>query len=46
MGNLIAIANYIGLNFIGSTGPGEQDIVTELSAQIITENTSQNMITE
>tara|TARA_B100000900_G_C20288619_1_gene597136 strand:- start:19 stop:159 length:141 start_codon:yes stop_codon:yes gene_type:complete len=46
MGNLIAIANYIGLNIIGPAAPAEQDIVTELSAQIITENTSQNMITE
>tara|TARA_B100000900_G_scaffold228563_1_gene194037 strand:- start:19 stop:159 length:141 start_codon:yes stop_codon:yes gene_type:complete len=46
MGNLLAIANYIGLNFIGAPAPSSQDIVTELSAQIITEDTSQNMITE
>jgi len=46
MSNLIAIANYIGLKFIGASSPSSQDIVTELSAQIITEDTSQNMITE
>ena len=46
MANLIAIANYIGLNFPGTVGPGIQDIVTETSIQIVTEDTSQNMITE
>lgn len=46
MANLIAIANFIGLNFTGSAGPGSQDIVTELSVQIVTEDTSQNMITQ
>ena len=46
MANLIAIANFIGLNFTGSTGPGVQDIVTELSVQIVTEDTSQNMVTQ
>tara|TARA_R110000751_G_scaffold304795_2_gene420539 strand:+ start:1388 stop:1528 length:141 start_codon:yes stop_codon:yes gene_type:complete len=46
MANLIAIGNFIGLNFPGTSAPGIQDIVTELSVQIITEGTSQNMITE
>ena len=46
MANLIAIANFIGLNFPGSVWPGTQDIITELSVQIVTEDTSQNMITE
>ena len=46
MANLIAIANYICLNFPGTVGPGVQDIVTETSIQIVTENTSQNMVTE
>ena len=46
MANLIAIANYIGSNFPGTVGPGIQDIVTETSIQIVTENTSQNMVTE
>jgi len=46
MANLIAIGNFIGLNYPGSSGPGVQDIITELSVQIVTENTSQNLITE
>tara|TARA_R100000353_G_scaffold6941_5_gene8897 strand:- start:1436 stop:1573 length:138 start_codon:yes stop_codon:yes gene_type:complete len=45
MSNIIAIGNYIGVQFPGSSGPGLQSIVTELSAQVITED-SQNIITE
>ena len=43
MANLIAIANYIGLNFPGTVGPGVQDIVTETSIQIVTENTTHTL---
>ena len=46
MGNVIAIGNIIGLNFPGVSGPGALDIVTELSVQIVTQDTSQNIITE
>jgi len=46
MGNIIAIGNIIGLTIPISSGPGVQDMVTELSVQMITENTSQNIITE
>ena len=46
MASLIAIGNFIGLNFPGVSGPGAQDIVTELSVQIVTQDTSQNIITE
>jgi hypothetical protein len=46
MANLIAIGNFIGLNFVGVAGPGEDDIVTELSIQIVTQNTSQKIVTE
>jgi hypothetical protein len=46
MANLIAIANFIGLNFTGSSLPGAQNIVTELGVNVITEDTSQDMITE
>tara|TARA_Y100001938_G_C8012204_1_gene390626 strand:- start:219 stop:356 length:138 start_codon:yes stop_codon:yes gene_type:complete len=45
MSNIIAIGNYIGVQFPGSSGPGLQNIVTELSVQVITED-SQNIITE
>jgi hypothetical protein len=48
MPNLIAIANFIGLNEQGFTPPfGGQDIVTELSGvQIVTELNSRDIITE
>ena len=46
MSNLIAIANYIGLNFTGSSTPSVNDIVTELGIQIVTESTSQDIVTE
>lgn len=46
MANLIAIGNFIGLNFHGPAAPGLQDIISEASVQIVTEDTSQNMITE
>lgn len=46
MANLIAIGNFIGLNFPGTAAPGLQNIVTELSVQIVTESTSQNIVTE
>ena len=46
MANLIAIGNFIGLTLPGTSGPITQDIITELSVQIVTENTSQNLITE
>ena len=48
MSNLIAIGNYIGFKLPGAPGPGLQDIVTELSAQIVTEDSTsnQNVITE
>jgi hypothetical protein len=46
MGNLIAIGNFIGLNYVGTPAPGAQDIITELSVQVVTEAASQNVITE
>ena len=48
MSNLIAIGNYIGVKLPGARSPGLQDIVTELSAQIVTEDSTsnQNVITE
>ena len=46
MSNLIAIANYIGLDFPGTSAPVSQNIVTELSVQMVTEGTSQSIITE
>jgi len=46
MANLIAIGNFIGLNYPGSSAPVTQNIITELSVQIVTENTSQNLIIE
>ena len=46
MANLIAIGNFIGLNYPGSSVPVTQNIITELSVQIVTENTSQNLIIE
>ncbi len=46
MSNLIAIANFIGLNLTGASAAGAQDIITELGLNVITEETSQNMITE
>ena len=48
MSNIIAIGNFIGVQFPGTSGPGLQDIVTELNAQIVTEDSTsnQNVITE
>ena len=46
MSNIIAIGNFIGLKISGSAAPGLQDIISEASIQMITEGTSQNMITE
>jgi len=42
----IAIANSIGSLFPSSGSGGVQNIITEASDQIVTEATSQNIITE
>ena len=47
MGGLdITIAIRIGPEHFGGSGPGSLDIITELGFQIVTENTSSNIITE
>jgi len=46
MSNLIAIGTFIGTKISGSAAPGAQNIISEASIQMITEGTSQNMITE
>jgi len=44
--SFIAIANSIGATYTSGGSPGVEFIVTEGSTQIITEASSQNMITE
>jgi|VirMetMinimDraft_7_1064189.scaffolds.fasta_scaffold45998_2 hypothetical protein len=47
MGGLdISIAIRIGPDNFGGSGPGTFDIITELGFQIVTEDTSSNIITE
>jgi len=47
MPNLIAIANFIGINELGITPPyGGEDIITELGVQMVSELTSVDLITE
>ena len=44
---LIAIGNWIGINELGITPPyGGEDIVTELGVQMVSEATSEDLITE
>mgnify|MGYP003646124448 FL=1 len=44
---IIWIANYIGSNLISQAPPvGSQEIITELSVQMVDETTSEDLITE
>ena len=44
---IIWIANYIGSNLISQAPPaGSQEIITELSIQMVSEVTSEDLITE
>jgi hypothetical protein len=47
MPNLIAIANFIGVNELGITPPyGGEDIVTEIGIQVVSELTLVDIVTE
>lgn len=44
---IIWIANYIGSNLISQAPPmGSEEIITELSIQMVNETTSEDLITE
>tara|TARA_R100000479_G_C6223266_1_gene142472 strand:- start:237 stop:389 length:153 start_codon:yes stop_codon:yes gene_type:complete len=47
MSLIIAIGNYIGINQLGITPPyGGEDIITETGIQMVSELTSEDIITE